>query len=54
MGTKKMCAGEGVMDQEARYLEVLALVRSFRMDATSLEMLDQEGSRQLHFARAEE
>ena len=54
MGTKKMCAGEGVMDQEARYLEVLALVRSFRMDATSLEMLDDEGSRQLQFARTEE
>ena len=54
MGTKKMCAGEGVMDQEARYLEVLALVRSFRMDATSLEMLDDEGSRQLQFVRAKE
>jgi len=54
MGTKKMCTGEGVMDQEARYLEVLALVRNFRMDATNLEMFDDEGSRQLHFVRAEE
>ena len=54
MGTKKMCAGEGVMDQEARYLEVLGLVRSFRMDATSLEMFDDTGSRQLRFVRAGE
>ncbi len=54
MGTKKMCPGEGLMDQEARYLEVLGLVSNFRMDASSLEMFDDEGTRQLQFVRAEE
>ncbi len=54
MGTKQMCAGEGVMEQEARYLEVLGLVTNYRLDATSLEMFDDEGARQLQFNRAEE
>lgn len=54
MGTKKMCAGDGVMEQEARYLEVLGLVTNYRMDASSLDMLNDEGTRQLQFIRAEE
>lgn len=54
MGTKKMCDGEGVMEQEARYLEVLGLATKFRLDASHLELFDDEGARQLQFARAEE
>lgn len=51
MGTKKMCPGEGVMEQEARYLEVLGLVTTYRLDATRLEMFDDEGARQLQYIR---
>lgn len=54
MGTKKMCVGEGVMEQEARYLEVLGVVTRYRLDAGGLEMLDAGGARQLTFARVEE
>lgn len=51
MGTKKLCPGEGVMDQEARYLEVLGLVTTFRMDATRLELFDDDGATQLQYVR---
>jgi heat shock protein HslJ len=51
MGTKKMCAGEGVMEQEARYLEVLGLVTNYRLDAVRLEMFNDDGARQLQYAR---
>jgi heat shock protein HslJ len=51
MGTKKLCAGEGVMEQEARYLEVLGLVTTYRLDATRLEMFNDEGARQLQYVR---
>ena len=54
MGTKKMCPGEGVMEQEARYLEVLGLVTRFRLDVKSLEMFDDAGARQLHFLTADD
>lgn len=54
MGTKKMCQGEGVMEQEARYLEVLGLVTRHRLGAGGLEMFDDDGARQLTFTRAEE
>jgi heat shock protein HslJ len=51
MGTKKMCAGDGVMEQEARYLEVLGLATTYRLEANGLEMFDAEGARQLRFTR---
>ena len=51
MGTKKMCAGESVMEQEARYLEMLGLATTFRLDATGLEMFDEGGARLLQFNR---
>lgn len=51
MGTKKMCSGEGVMEQEARYLEALGLVTTYRLDATRLEMFDDDGARQLQYVR---
>ncbi len=54
MGTKKMCQVEGIMEQEARYLEVLGLVTRYRLDVTGLEMFDDEGAGQLQFVRAEE
>ena len=54
MGTKKMCQGEGVMEQEARYLELLGVVATYRLDAGGLEMFDAGGARQLTFTRAEE
>ena len=54
MGTKKMCDGDGVMEQEERYLEVLGLATRYRLDATGLEMFDDEGARQLQFVRADE
>ena len=53
MGTKKMCDGDGMMEQEERYLEVLGLATRYRLDATGLEMFDDEGARQLQFVRAE-
>lgn len=53
MGTKKMCIGDGVMEQEARYLEVLGLVTNYRIDGNHLEMFNDEGARQLQFVRAE-
>lgn len=54
MGTKKMCEGEGVMEQEARFLELLGLATRYRLDTTTLEMFDDEGARQLQFNRAED
>jgi heat shock protein HslJ len=54
MGTKKMCEGEGVMEQEARYLELLGVVKRYRLDAGGLEMLDDAGARQLTFTRTGE
>lgn len=51
MGTKKMCDGEGVMEQEARYLELLGLVTNYRLDATHLDLFDDEGTRQLQYVR---
>lgn len=54
IGTKKMCEGEGVMEQEARYLAVLGVVKTYQIDASTLELFDDEGARQLAFARAED
>jgi len=42
------------MEQEARYLEVLGVVRTYQVDASALVLFDDEGARQLAFARAEE
>lgn len=54
IGTKKMCEGEGVMEQETRYLEALGEVKTYQIDASTLELFDDEGARQLVFARADE
>ena len=54
IGTKKLCEAEGVMEQEARYLEVLGVVKTYQIDASALVLFDDEGARQLAFARAEE
>ncbi|GMQ84843.1 MAG: hypothetical protein BMS9Abin07_0408 [Acidimicrobiia bacterium] len=54
IGVKKTCDREGVMEQEARYLELLGVVTTYQIDASTLELLDDEGVRQLVFARAEE
>ena len=42
------------MEQEARYLEVLGVVKTYQIDASTLELFDDEGARQLAFARADE
>ena len=54
MGTKQLCEGEGVMEQEARYLEVLGLVSTYRLDAGTLQLFDETGAQQLQFVRAAE
>jgi heat shock protein HslJ len=43
------CADEQTMTQEARYLELLGLAKTYRVDAGSLEMFDTEGTRVLQY-----
>ncbi len=48
--TKMMCADEKIMTQEARYLELLGLADTYRVDVATLEMFDADGTRILQFA----
>ncbi len=48
--TKMMCPDEQVMSQEARYLELLGLADTYRVDAGTLDMFDADGMRILQFA----
>jgi heat shock protein HslJ len=43
------CADEDAMAQETRYLELLSLASTYRVDAGSLEMFDAEGLRVLQY-----
>lgn len=54
MGTRQTCPGEGIMEQEARYLEILGQVATYRIDATTLDLFDETGARLLSFTRVEE
>ena len=47
--TKMMCADEQIMTQEARYLELLGLAETYRVDAGMLEMFDADGTRMLQY-----
>ena len=47
--TKMMCADEQIMKQEARYLELLDLAETYRVDAGTLEMFDADGTRVLQY-----
>ncbi len=47
--TKMMCADEQIMTQEARYLELLGLADTYRVDAGALEMFDADGTRVLQY-----
>ncbi len=47
--TAMACANEQTMTQEARYLELLDLAKTYRVDAGSLEMFDAEGARVLQY-----
>ncbi|MEN8234256.1 MAG: META domain-containing protein [Actinomycetota bacterium] len=52
-GTRKMCIDSAVMEQEARYLQVLELVDNYKVGVDSLEMFDAEGKRLLQYLPAE-
>ena len=47
--TKMMCADEQIMTQESRYLELLGLADTYRVDAGTLEMFDADGTRVLQY-----
>jgi heat shock protein HslJ len=47
--TLMACADEDAMAQETRYLELLSLASTYRVDAGSLEMFDAEGLRVLQY-----
>lgn len=47
--TRMMCADNAVMEQEARYLQVLELVDNYQVGVDSLEMFDAEGLRLLQY-----
>jgi len=50
--TAMACAEADVMDQETRYLAVLQEADTYRVDATTLEMFDAEGTRLVQYLRA--
>lgn len=50
--TAMACAETDVMDQETRYLAVLQEADTYRVDATTLEMFDAEGTRLVQYQRA--
>ncbi|MEA2009877.1 MAG: META domain-containing protein [Actinomycetota bacterium] len=47
--TKMMCGDEQIMIQETRYLELLGLAETYRVDAGALEMFDVDGTRILQY-----
>ncbi len=49
VSTMMACADEQVMTQETRYLELLALADTYRVDAGTLEMFDADGMRVLQY-----
>lgn len=46
------CAIEQVMAQEIRYLELLGLAETYRIDSEILEMFDADGTRILQYVRS--
>ncbi len=46
------CAEPDVMNQETRYLTWLEEADTYRVDATTLEMFDAEGTRLVQYLRA--
>jgi heat shock protein HslJ len=51
--TLMACADGDTMAQETRYLELLSLASTYRVDAGSLEMFDAEGTRILQYLASE-
>jgi heat shock protein HslJ len=50
--TRTLCPEpEGVMEQEAAYLEALGSAASYRVDGGALELLNADGTRLVHFTR---
>jgi len=50
--TAMACADEAVNQQESRYLELLGLADTYRIDAGALEIFDAEGMRTLQYLRS--
>ena len=51
--TKKLCAQpDGVMEQEAAYLEALASAERFRIDGRPLQLTRADGTRVVQFTRS--
>jgi len=50
--TLMACADEQVMAQETRYLELLGLAETYRVDSEALEMFDADGTRILQYVRS--
>lgn len=50
--TKMTCADEQIMTQESRYLELLELADTYRVNADVLEMFDADGMRILQYQRS--
>jgi heat shock protein HslJ len=46
------CADEAVNQQETRYLELLDLADTYRIDAATLDIFDAEGTRILQYQRS--
>ena len=51
VSTTMACIDEKIMAQETRYLELLDLADTYRVDAGTLEMFDAEGTRVLQYLR---
>ncbi|MEA2024097.1 MAG: META domain-containing protein [Actinomycetota bacterium] len=47
--TRMMCVDEQIMTQESRYLELLGLAATYRVDAGTLDMFDADGTRVLQY-----
>jgi len=50
--TRKMCAGESVMEQEQAFLKALEAATTLRIDGNRLELRDDKGALQVGAARA--
>lgn len=50
--TRKMCAGEGVMEQEQAFLRALEAATTVRIEGNRLELRDDKGALQVGAARA--
>jgi heat shock protein HslJ len=51
-GTRKMCFGEGVMEQEERFLRAMESVAAYRISGDSMELRREDGALAVKLSRA--